>query len=470
MARGVRLGVVLLIAIFIGGGLPSPSQAKTLADVAFMSGCWRGKLSSGNGWIEERYSPPEAGMMLGTSQTVADQKTKFFEFIQISENEGEVVMNASPRGQRTVAFPLVRLEGKKAVFENLAHDFPKRIIYQLKEDGSLLARIEGDKPEQAQDFVMFPVTCSGSNLASFQVTWGDPGDDTGQYKNPSGIAVYTDIHGVDSLVITDTNNHRLRAFTANGMFIEKWGENGSGEGQFYYPQGVAVNSKDEVVIADAGNHRIQITLGPPPDMMNLPGGFLRTFGKEGDGDGQFRNPLAVALDAEDNIYVADTDNHRVQKFDAQGKFLAKWGGYGDGDGQFDLPSGITVDRQGNVYVVDTDNNRIQKFAADGKFLATWGSSGRKEGEFYRPKGIAADKDGNVYVADCNNHRIQKFSPTGKFLGAFGQGGRDQGQLSFPNAVAVDEKGHIFVADSGNSRIQVFLENPGVAKLYLSEKK
>lgn len=155
MARKVRLGLGFMAALTFG----LPLRASTLADVAFMAGCWRGELSKGNGWTEERYSPPEAGMMLGTSQTVVDGKTKFFEFIQITENEGEVVMTPSPRGQRSVPFRLIRIEGKKAVFENLEHDFPKRILYHLKDDGSLLARIEGDKPEQAQDFLMKPVAC-----------------------------------------------------------------------------------------------------------------------------------------------------------------------------------------------------------------------------------------------------------------------------------------------------------------------
>ncbi len=466
--RDVRPGVILLTAMLLGCGWSAPAQAKTLADVAFMSGCWRGRLE-GSDWIEERYGPPAAGLMMGTSQTVEDQKTTFFEFIQIVEKDGEVEMIPAPGGQKSVSFRLVRVEGKKAVFENLEHDFPKRIIYQLKDDGSLFARVEGAKPEQAMDFSMKPVSCSGTNLANFSVNWGDPGSDIGQYDNPSGIAFYKDSLGVNSLVLTDTNNHRLRAFTANGMFIEKWGENGPGEGQFYYPQGVAVNSKGEVVIADAGNHRIELTLGPPPDMMHLPGSFIRAFGKDGTGDGEFHNPLAVAVDAQDYIYVADTDNNRIQKFDAKGQFMTKWGRGGRGEGEFNLPSGITLDSQGNVYVVDTDNHRVQKFNADGKFVATWGQSGSKQGEFYRPKGIAADKEGNLYVADCNNHRVQKFSPTGKFLGAFGREGRAPGELSFPNAVAVDDTGHIYVADSGNDRIQVFQENKAVAELYKAAK-
>jgi Domain of unknown function (DUF6265) len=155
MVKKTCLGLGFMAALLAG----FPMRASTLADVAFLAGCWRGELSKGNGWTEERYSPPEGGMMLGTSQTVVDRTTKFFEFIQITENAGEVEMTPSPRGQKSVPFRMVRIEGKRAVFENLEHDFPKRIIYHLKDDGSLLARIEGAKPEQAQDFLMKPVAC-----------------------------------------------------------------------------------------------------------------------------------------------------------------------------------------------------------------------------------------------------------------------------------------------------------------------
>ena len=75
---------------------------------------------------------------------------------------------------------------------------------------------------------------------------------------------------------------------------------------------------------------------------------------------------------------------------------------------FSNPYGITADQAGNIYVVDTNNNRIQKFDSDGNFINTWGNSGYAKGQFNRPFGIAADQAGNIYVADTNNNRIQKF--------------------------------------------------------------
>ena len=86
----------------------------------------------------------------------------------------------------------------------------------------------------------------------------------------------------------------------------------------------------------------------------------------------FSNPSGVAVDSSGNVYVADTGNNRIQKFDSSGGFIAKWGSSGSGDGQFSYPSGVAVDSSGNVYVADTSNQRIQKFNSSGGFITKWG--------------------------------------------------------------------------------------------------
>lgn len=143
----------------VGGGGGALAQERSLADLAFMSGCWRGKLAGEAGTIEERHSSPAGGMMLGTSQVIAGGRTTFFEFIRIEQSSDGIEMSPSPKGNQSVPFKLVDSGPGKAVFENLEHDFPKRIIYQLRE-GALVARIEGDQPEKTQEFVMQAIPCT----------------------------------------------------------------------------------------------------------------------------------------------------------------------------------------------------------------------------------------------------------------------------------------------------------------------
>jgi len=136
--------------------------------------------------------------------------------------------------------------------------------------------------------------------------------------------------------------------------------------------------------------------------------FLLKWGSRGSADGQFLSPYGVAVDSSNNVYVADREKNRIQKFSSDGTFLTKWGSSGSADSQFRFPRGVTVDSSGNVYVADTSNHRIQKFSADGTFLTTWGSFGSADGQFKNPRGITVDSSNNVYVADYANSRIQKF--------------------------------------------------------------
>ena len=114
------------------------------------------------------------------------------------------------------------------------------------------------------------------------------------------------------------------------------------------------------------------------------------------------------MDSAGSVYVADFNNHRIQKFDSRGNFITKWGSQGDGDGQFDSPSEVAVDNAGSVYVTDGFNHRIQKFDALGNFKTKWGSQGNGNSQFQTPRGVAVDSAGSVYVAEGLNHRIQKF--------------------------------------------------------------
>jgi DNA-binding beta-propeller fold protein YncE len=200
-------------------------------------------------------------------------------------------------------------------------------------------------------------------------------------------------------------------------------------------------------------------------MCTLAEDYLGEFSSGGTGDGQLMWPVAIAIDADGNVYISDEALHRISIFDKQGRFLGKWGVKGNRAGEFDRPAGLAFDQDQHLLVVDGLNNRIQRYTKDGRFLGQWGEGGRGLGELNLPWGIAVDRAGGVYVADWRNDRVQKFDARGRWLASHGTSGRGEGEFSRPSGVAVDAEGNIYVADWGNERVQVLSPDGGfVAKL------
>ncbi len=184
------------------------------------------------------------------------------------------------------------------------------------------------------------------------------------------------------------------------------------------------------------------------------------WGNQGEGEGQFLRPRGIAVDGEGNVYVVDTGNNRVQKFDSEGEFMVSWGGLGSGPGEFQEPWGIGVGGDGTVYVADTWNHRVQAFDSEGRYLGEWGVFGQGEGdgiELYGPRDIEVDGRGDVYVTDTGNKRVQKVSGEGDVLGIWGQGGVGPGEFEEPIGIGIGERGEVYVADVWNRRVQKFGE-------------
>ena len=118
--------------------------------------------------------------------------------------------------------------------------------------------------------------------------------------------------------------------------------------------------------------------------------------------------MGIAVHPSGDIYVADTNNDRIQVFDSDGAFISQFGSSGTGDSQFDYPFGIAVHPSGDIYVADYYNDRIQVFDSDGAFISQFGSSGTGDSQFNSPRGIAAHQNGDIYVVDTRNDRIQVF--------------------------------------------------------------
>jgi uncharacterized protein (TIGR03663 family) len=224
----------------------------------------------------------------------------------------------------------------------------------------------------------------------------------------------------------------------------------------------------------------------PPEAMELPPDLYaeahlelnseRVWGEIGTGPGQFNHPRGITVGPDGNVYVVDSDNHRVQVFDANGTFLHEWGsncnladGHGCvdpddtgplqyGDGQFQEPWGITADGDGLVYVADTWNHRIQVFDARGTFLSKWGTYGQTpsaEELLYGPRDVGVDASGRVFVSDTGNKRIMVYDRDGNLLHQWGGGGVVAGYFEEPVGTALDAEGNLYVADTWNQRVQVF---------------
>ncbi|MBC7263720.1 MAG: TIGR03663 family protein [Chloroflexi bacterium] len=277
---------------------------------------------------------------------------------------------------------------------------------------------------------------------------GSPGSAPGQLMYPKGLDIGPD----GNIYVADSQNHRVQVFKPNGEFVRVIGQGqGNAPGQFQEPWGLAVDDEGYVYVADTWNHRIQV--------FDADGKFVRQWGVFGDmtssGGIVFYGPRDIVIGKDGNLYVSDTGNKRVLKFDRKGNSLGQFGGAGALSGQFQEPVGLAVDTDGNFYVADTWNQRIQKFDQNFAYLTEWSVYGWESQSVVNKPYLATDPEGNVCCTIPESHRIARFSPTGQLLTVWGQYGADATSLNMPTGIAIDAVGNIYVSDSENHRLMVF---------------
>ncbi|MEX0786681.1 MAG: NHL repeat-containing protein, partial [Dehalococcoidia bacterium] len=195
----------------------------------------------------------------------------------------------------------------------------------------------------------------------------------------------------------------------------------------------------------------------------LPADSVTVLGTAGAAIGEFSQPGGLAVDAQGNLYVVDTLQHRVQRLAPDGTWSA-FGEQGSDPGQFgnprteeyavdDGPWGVGVDADGFIYVADTWNHRIQKFSPELELVADWGIGG-----MFGPRDVAVTADGNLLISDTGNNRLMLYDTDGQLVRTFGAAGDGRGEFSEPTGIAIAPNGDIYVADFWNKRIQHFDAN------------
>lgn len=225
-----------------------------------------------------------------------------------------------------------------------------------------------------------------------------------------------------------------------------WGRKGVQDGDFVRPRAIAIDAQDRLYIVDF-TARIQI--------FDRDGRYLGPTWTTPD----YRNgrPSGLSIDRDGNLLVSDSHYHCVRVYSPTGIEVRQFGGEaGLGLGQLGYVSDVMQDEDGCYYVAEFgENQRISKFAADGRFLTSWGGQGSAPGQFNRARALALGPDALLYVADAGNHRVQVFQRDGKLVRCWGGPGAAPGEMRYPYDLAFNRAGELYVVEYGNSRVQKF---------------
>jgi DNA-binding beta-propeller fold protein YncE len=140
------------------------------------------------------------------------------------------------------------------------------------------------------------------------------------------------------------------------------------------------------------------------------GNFIKVLGSKGSGEGQFIHPHGMVFDSNNNMYITDMGNYRIQVFDNNFSLITQWGSYGNGPAQFlkTFPGIDYFDKENILVVVDKTSANVKLFDSKGEFITKFGAKGKEDGQFNRPEDLAVDPKGRIFITDTGNSRIQVF--------------------------------------------------------------
>ena len=255
-----------------------------------------------------------------------------------------------------------------------------------------------------------------------------------ELKGIFGIAVNKE----GNMVVTDNQGHCVYVFDKEGSCLRKIGGKGENFGQFKFPDGVSFWNDNEILIADNENHRIQ--------HLNIKTGtVVKTFGKCGAGKGEFQNPIDVCLDDEGRIVVADSNNNRIQMITKEGETHSMFGD--SGPEKLNHPRGCVCFKN-MTFVSERDNHCVKAFDQSGKFLYKFGKEGNQDGQFNLPFLMHVDSSNNLLVSDFRNNRVQQFSLDGRFTG------KSRAVLKRPTGIATAPDGSILVTSGTDKKVYI----------------
>jgi DNA-binding beta-propeller fold protein YncE len=270
---------------------------------------------------------------------------------------------------------------------------------------------------------------------------------------PYGIA--TDSRG--RIIVTDPGAEGVHIFDFTQhkyKFIQRTGKS---RDSMHTPQCVAVDAQDNIYVTDSDAGEIFV--------FEPSGKYLHAIGSLKGGEGYFKRPTGIAVDSvAQRIYITDTLRDEVFILDMQGNILQTIGKRGEADGEFNLPTELRLDGP-NLLVVDAMNFRVQAFDRAGTFQYSIGKIGDSLGAIFRPKAVSVDSESDLYVVDSQWGVVQIFNRKGELLYYFGSPGTHAGEFQLPSGLYIDRDDRVFVVDSYNRRVQVFhylaLKKPAV---------